>query len=231
MKLHMFLVFLFLSLLTSITLVYSSIDPNATLMTGSFTFIVANTSTTTTTTTPTFSCAGCNTGTCVCGVSGCKNGTFDYYSSSECSMIPYKEGIFSDGSFSFSINENIYMEIFCDDGSSSLCTAITYSPQSTTTTTSTTTSTTTTTISKTTCPYECCFDDVNYFDKSCNSGSVCANNICYATTSTTTAAGYHISFSLVASSFVSIFLLLFLVYYVFGVVLGRRSARWVSKRR
>jgi hypothetical protein len=221
--------------------------------------------------TPTLSCSACNTGTCICAISDCSNGTFDYYPSSDCSYIPYNEGVFTGGSFSFSISKTVYMKILCDNGNISACTTIYYVPRSTTTTTTqiyvmpscqneerictaitpccpglkcqngmcvrastsstTTTTTSTTTISKTSCPYDCCFGDANHFDKSCGSDSVCANNNCYVTTSTTTAAGYHISFSLIASSFVSIFLLIFLIYYVFGVVLGRRSARWVLKKR
>lgn len=227
MKFHALLVFLFvaLSFFISTVLVNSQSNPIGTLLTGSFTFTINQDI-------PTVSCAGCNTGTCVCGVQRCLQGTVDFYFYPDCSLIPYRENVFSDSSFTFNTNKTVFIKIFCNTGNASACTEISYftttTSTSTTTKTSSTTSTTTS-VSKTTCPHECCFNDDNYFDKSCNLGYLCANNVCYVTTTTTTVP-YQISFSLVASSFISIFLLIFLVYYVFGVVLGRRSARWIAKK-
>lgn len=135
MEFHEFVVALIVcSVIFSSVAMISQADPVGTLATGSFVFtVVGNPSTTSTTTTtaisaPTFSCSGCNTGNCFCTIANCASGAFDFYSSAGCSILPYIENTFSNSRISFSISKNIYARIFCDDGTSSSCTAIAYSP-------------------------------------------------------------------------------------------------------
>jgi hypothetical protein len=102
-----------------------------------------------------------------------------------------------------------------------------------TNTTTSTTSTTTTTSTQSECPYECCSNEQNYFDKPCGDGTACYSHICantLITTTTTTSASPQISYSLFASSFVAILLLVFLIYFVFGRVLGSASARGITSK-
>lgn len=95
----------------------------------------------------------------------------------------------------------------------------------------TTTTTTTTTSTQTECPYECCSNEQNYFDKPCGDGTACYSHICVNTlTTTTTTASPQISYSLYASSFVAILLLVFLIYFVFGRVLGHAGASGITSK-
>lgn len=231
------------------------------LITGFFTFLVnSNTST--------ISCSNCNTGTCSCTASGCDTGYVDYYSSSNCYYVPYKEGTFSNGGFSIPISGTLYLKIYCDNGGLSSCQTLTYTGVQTTTTAAaqqsggpscllegrvcpihtpccaglscqnglctkiTTTTTTTAEISKIVCPYECCINEPNYYDKYCGEDTACMNHVCENTLTETAAApeGPKIDFSLVASAIVSIGLIIFLIYFVFARVIGRRAARTFSEK-
>lgn len=81
---------------------------------------------------PTISCSNCNSGTCSCTAT-CGFGTLDVFTSSTCNYVPSKETIFSE-TFSISLSSTEYAKVFCDDGSISSCTTISYSPTSSTTT-------------------------------------------------------------------------------------------------
>jgi len=89
--------------------------------------------------------------------------------------------------------------------------------------------------SKTFCPFECCSGDQNYFDKTCLNGNECNNHLCETTTSTTTesglisAGGYQISFSLLIVTVFAIGIIMMLLYYYFGHVLGSTAERSYKK--
>jgi len=237
MKVRMFS--LFLIFLSSLFVFLHFVNSEAfmgTLITGYASFSVNETNTTVPN--ATISCSNCNSGTCSCSVSSCVNGTLDIYYISNCSMIPFKELVFNYGNLiTFSLNKTIYTKILCDNEIASNCTEIDYSPVKATTTTTTSiitnTSTTTTTAIKSSCPYECCINVANYFNKDCDYGKICTNNVCLSTSTTTTSLAppqYQISFSLIASVFISIFLLVFLIFYVFGYIIGKSSARTVLSK-
>jgi hypothetical protein len=177
---------------------------------------------------PEFSCIHCDTGTCLCGVSGCNKGIFYFYSSSDCSTVPYRSGSFISSTISFSTSQIVALKIYCEDGRTSSCTLVNYHPGSTATTSTTssrTTTSSTSSTSKETCPYECCSDAQNYFDKACDEGFECANHVCSVTSTSSTSIPYNINYSLIASSFIAVCLLVFLLYYVFGIIVMRTTRR------
>jgi hypothetical protein len=180
---------------------------------------------------PDFSCAHCDSGTCICGVSGCDKGLYYFYSSIDCSTIPYDSGSFSGSTFTFSTNKVVAMKVYCDNGHTTPCNLVPYHAGSTTTSVSTTTSRTTTTsftttsISQPQCPYQCCSNDENYLDRYCDDGYECINHICQVTTTTTTALPLTMNYSLIASSFIALCLMVFLLYYILGIVVMRSSRR------
>lgn len=233
---------IFFSSLLSAQLAISQSVPVGTLATGQsyFTVIVVPLP-------PTISCSGCSTGICTCSVSQCTNGTLYFYHNSDCSDVPYKQFDFISGNMiTFDMSNTVFTKIVCYNGAVSNCIGISNSlfvtTTTTTTTTTITTATTTTTTTTTTslattpalsvCPYDCCSSEPSYFDKDCAYGEICTNNVCLSVSTTTTSSSpqYKISFSLIASSFISILLLLFLLYFVFGRVIGKAAARTVVSK-
>lgn len=209
-------------------------------------------------------CTNCDSGTCACSINNCNSGTLDFYNNSACFSVPYNEKIFSSGGFSFSISNQTYLRVFCDDGNTTPCTVANYYTSVTIsggpsckqvnrvcsdyspccsgltcknnicvqTTTTTTSSTTTTTATQNACPYECCSNEQNYLDKPCGDGTACYSHTCVNTlteTSTTTPSP-QISYSIYASVFVAILLLVFLIYFVYVSVLRPARAPFPVKK-
>lgn len=241
MEVVKFLAGLSILLLVSIPVVFAKNS----LTSGLFVFSLS-----TKTSPPSISCTTCTEGKCSCSVSQCESGTLDFFYTSNCSSLPYREKFFSYGNLvTFPLNASTYVKILCDDSTVSLCTAINY--YTTTTKTFSCQSSgqfcsslfpcctdfvcqnnacVSSNPNKSQCPYQCCSDDQNYLDKFCGSGTACFNHLCenILTPTTTTTAAPKIKLSAFAATFIALALLLILAYYVLGYFIGRGSARAIS---
>ncbi len=164
-------------------------------------------------------CTKCYPGACSCTVSECANGTLDVYTAA-CTGTPVKEFVFTNGSFIWTSARtmNYYLQVYCDSGIISSCINLNLTSYLITATTTTTT-TTTTTFQKTGCPYDCCVGEFSYLDKYCPEGSVCTNNQCIGsstTSETVSNQGFQINYSIVGILAIVIIAAVFVFYFFKG---------------
>lgn len=147
-------------------------------------------------------CQHCSVGSCFCNIPECNTGTFDIYNT-PCTGIPKKEYSFTNGFFSWNDiqSQNYYFQALCDSGNKTNCLNVNLQSQTTTSSVTTIISSITTTVFtnpttsspataiKPTCPFQCCFNELNYQDRACPQNYDCLNNYCVSrTTSTVTKA-------------------------------------------
>lgn len=162
------------------------------------------------------SCNVCSPQSCYCNITECVNGSLDVYAT-VCTGIPMKEFVFTNGSFTWTsaLAQNYYLQAYCDSGIMSNCTNVNLTSYAVTTTTTTTT----TTISKSTCPYDCCIAEINYFNKYCQEGYDCISNQCISSSTSETTSGnggYQINYSIVGIVAIIIIAAVFLFYFLQG---------------
>jgi len=118
---------------------------------------------------------------CACDISDCTAGLLRFYASSDCSGTATSRLVFSTGSVDWTPTgtKSYYAKAFCDDGTTSPCSA--KIAVSATQTTTTTTKATTPSIAD--CLYECCVGESGVRTVYCPSGQTCDNNVCVQTKS------------------------------------------------
>jgi hypothetical protein len=136
-------------------------------------------------------CDDCLVGKCKCEIDRCENATVmrAWSTSSKCrGLWDYEYKVSGDGLITWYPKDAkvYYIRVYAVSSSSDseACTPCTSIEAVSTQTTSTsvpttpTTSITTSTAGRTTCPYECCIDEFDYYDKSCDSSYSCKAGAC-----------------------------------------------------